>query len=114
MSTTTSGAEIRYTTDGSTPTAASTLYTSALNVATQTTFKVIGVKAGWSPSAVATVTYNFNYGTATTPTVSPATGTYTDTVTVTMSAQANATIRYTTNAVNVCRATYRSSQAIEA
>ena len=48
-----SGAEIRYTLDGSTPTAASSLYNSAITLNATTTVKAIAIKNGTS-SSVAT------------------------------------------------------------
>ena len=42
------GAEIRYTTDGSTPTSSSSLYSSALNLSATTTVKAIAIKDGQS------------------------------------------------------------------
>lgn len=56
ISTTTSGATIYYTTDGTTPTAHSTLYTGAIQVSSNMTIKAIAVKGGVS-STVATATY---------------------------------------------------------
>ena len=56
LSCATDGATIYYTTDGSEPTTASTLYSTAINVATTTTIKAIAVK-GEDSSAVATATY---------------------------------------------------------
>jgi hypothetical protein len=47
------GAEIRYTTDGSTPTAESTLYESAFTLSNTATVKAIAIKDGES-SQVAT------------------------------------------------------------
>lgn len=46
MATTTAGATIYYTTDGSTPTTSSTRYTSAVAIQADTTFKAIAVKSG--------------------------------------------------------------------
>jgi alpha-tubulin suppressor-like RCC1 family protein len=97
MSTTTSGAEIRYTTDGSTPTASSTLYSSAVSVTTLTTLKAIAVKSGWTSSGVRSATYTFNYGTLAAPTFDPAPAQVGYGIQVTLSAAAGATIRYTTN-----------------
>jgi alpha-tubulin suppressor-like RCC1 family protein len=51
------GATVRYTTDGSDPTEASTLYASPIPVDQSLTLKARGFKAGWTPSPVATATY---------------------------------------------------------
>ena len=56
----TSGATIRYTTDGSTPTAASAQYTGAISVTSTKTIKAIAVKSGMTDSAVASATYTIN------------------------------------------------------
>ena len=58
LSTQTQGAKICYTTDGSTPTAGSTIYTQALKIEANTTVKAIAVKEGIedSPVSVAAVT----------------------------------------------------------
>ena len=45
-----SGAEIRYTTDGSTPTASSSLYSTAITLSSTTTVKAIAIKDGQSSS----------------------------------------------------------------
>ena len=50
------GAEIRYTTDGSQPTAQSTLYSGPLTLTETTTVKAIAIKDGQS-SAVTSRTY---------------------------------------------------------
>jgi alpha-tubulin suppressor-like RCC1 family protein len=97
MTTATPGATLRYTTDGSTPTPASTPYTGAISVGTSTTVKVVGFKTNWSDSTLRTGTFTMNFGTLTAPTVDPATGSYVNSATVTMSALAGAAIRYTTN-----------------
>ena len=63
ISTTTSGASIYYTTDGSTPSASNgTLYTGAINVSETTTIKAIAVKTGNNDSQVAEATYTIETG----------------------------------------------------
>ena len=57
------GAQIRYTTDGSTPTASSTLYSSPITLSDTTTVKAIAVKDGVS-SAVTSRTYTKQAGNA--------------------------------------------------
>jgi glucosylceramidase len=60
LSDTTTGASIYYTTDGSTPTTASTLYAASapIAVSSTTTIKAIAVATGYSTSTVATGTYS--------------------------------------------------------
>ncbi|MCL6457689.1 MAG: family 16 glycosylhydrolase, partial [Gorillibacterium sp.] len=58
----TAGAVIKYTTNGSTPTAASPTYTGAINVAASATLKAIATKAGLTDSAVASAAYIINTG----------------------------------------------------
>ena len=53
----TSGATIRYTTNGSDPTASSTTYSSAIKVSSTTTIKAKAFKSGMTDSAVASATY---------------------------------------------------------
>ena len=53
----TAGATIYYTTDGKTPTTASTKYTKALTVSKDTTIKAIAVKTGMNDSTVTTASY---------------------------------------------------------
>lgn len=57
ISTATSGATIRYTVDGSTPTASSTLYTGPISVPSSRTVKAIGLKSGLANSSVGSATY---------------------------------------------------------
>ena len=56
----TSGATIHYTTDGTTPTTSSSVYSSAISVSETTTIKAIAVKSGMNNSDVATATYTIN------------------------------------------------------
>lgn len=53
----TQGATIYYTTDGSTPTTASSVYSSAISLNATTTIKAIAVKSGMNDSEVASKTY---------------------------------------------------------
>ncbi len=97
LSCSTSGAVIRYTTNGTEPTEASPTYSAPINVATNMTIKAKGFKTGWTPSSTATATYVIT-GTVATPTFSPVGGTYPTSLLVTLACStAGATIRYTTN-----------------
>jgi len=91
------GASIYYTTDGSTPSATSNLYSGAISVASSETINAIAVDAGDTNSLVATATYNINVlGGAATPTFSPAGGTYSLAQAVTIAdTTAGAVIYYT-------------------
>jgi uncharacterized repeat protein (TIGR02543 family) len=57
LSSTTVGAKIYYTTDGSAPTISSNQYTSAISVATDSAIKAIAVKSGMMDSTVSTFNY---------------------------------------------------------
>jgi hypothetical protein len=93
----TPGAAIYYTTDGSTPTSRSTLYSGSFTVSTNQTVSAIAVAAG-ANSAVTTAAFVINLPAAATPNFSPAAGTYTSTQTVVLSdATPGATIYYTTD-----------------
>ena len=54
----TAGAAIHYTSDGSTPTATSPTYATAIPVATTTTIKAMAIASGKTDSAVASATYS--------------------------------------------------------
>jgi alpha-tubulin suppressor-like RCC1 family protein len=101
MSTSSPGVTIRYTIDGSTPTASSTAYTSPIAVGTTTTVKAVGFRSNWTSSGVTAGTYTMNFGTLTAPGISPGTGTYTSQALVTLTSIGGATIRYTTNGTAV-------------
>jgi peptidyl-tRNA hydrolase len=95
----TAGAQIRYTTNGTDPTEASTLYTAAINLPLNitTTIKAKAYLTNWTPSTIASATYIIT-GTVATPAIAPPTGTYVTAQTVTITcATAGAQIRYTTN-----------------
>lgn len=98
ISTTTSGATIRYTTDGTTPSeTAGTVYSGAISVSASETLKAIAYKSTWADSAIGSAAYTIT-GTVATPTFSPAAATYSTTQSVTISSTTSgATIRYTTN-----------------
>jgi len=65
LSSTTLGAKIYYTTNGTDPTSASTLYSSAIAVSSTTTIKAIAYDASDSnPSAIASATYTISLPTA--------------------------------------------------
>jgi sugar lactone lactonase YvrE len=71
----TSGAVLYYTTDGTTPTSASTKYSAAIQVGATTTIKAIAVASGYANSIVSSATYTIQPATAT-PSFSPAAGSY--------------------------------------
>ena len=95
ISCTTSGANIYYTTDGSTPTSSSTHYTSAVAINSSTSLKAIATASGYTNSAVASATYTLKVAA---PAITPAAGTYASTQTVTISTTTSgASIHYTTD-----------------
>ncbi|HYG74310.1 MAG TPA: chitobiase/beta-hexosaminidase C-terminal domain-containing protein, partial [Planctomycetota bacterium] len=66
----TTGATIHYTTDGSTPTTASPVYSAALSLSATTTLKALAVKSGMADSTVASATFTKNAALAA-PTFTP-------------------------------------------
>jgi len=93
----TAGATIYYTTDGSTPTTASAVYTSAITVSSTETVEAIAVASGDAVSGVATESYTLATPAAT-PVFTPAGGTYSSAQSVTVTdSTAGATIYYTTD-----------------
>jgi len=97
ISDSTSGATIYYTTNGTTPTTSSTVYSSAITVSATETLEAIATHSGDTNSAVGSAAYTINL-TVATPTFSPAAGTYSSAQTVTISdSTSGSTIYYTTN-----------------
>ena len=98
MSSSTPGASINYTTDGTTPTATvGTLYSGPITVSETTTINAIAYATGMTDSSVTTATYTISPPVAA-PTFSPAAGTYGSSQTVAiLSATPGASIRYTTD-----------------
>jgi hypothetical protein len=98
ISTASSSATIYYTTDGSTPTTKSPIYTGPVPVLATETLQAIAVAKGYSTSLEGSANYTISVPPAATPTFSPAGGTYTAVQTVTISSSSpSATIFYTTD-----------------
>jgi hypothetical protein len=94
----TPGAVIHYTTDGSTPTAASATYSGPLTVSATETINAIAVATGYSTSGVSTALYTISQTATAPPALSIASGTYTGAQTVSISdATSGAVIYYTTD-----------------
>ena len=98
MTTTTAGATIRYTLDGSTPTLASPTFLYPFVVSTTTTVKAKAFKSGFTASLTASTTFDVDAaGTTATPSIVPAGGRYAIAQTATITGAAGATLRYTTD-----------------
>jgi hypothetical protein len=94
ISTTTAGASIYYTTDGSTPSNAGTVYAGPVPVSSGLTLKAIAYEGG-TASAVASASYTIQ---AATPAFTPPGGSYSGRQSVTIgTTTAGASIRYTTD-----------------
>ena len=96
----TPSASIYYTTDGSTPTTASQLYSGSFTISATTTVHAIATASGYTQSAqgVASYTYSPTQSVTQSPAFSPAGGSFTTAQQVTISdATAGAVIYYTTN-----------------
>ena len=97
ISTTTAGATIRYTTDGTNPGPSSTQYTAPIAITTAVTLKATATAPGFTGSAVGSAAYTI-LAPAATPTFSPGAGAVLSGTMVTISTTtAGATIRYTTD-----------------
>jgi hypothetical protein len=97
ITTTTEGATIYYTTDGTNPTTTSNVYSAAITIDAAKTIKAFAVKAGHPDSDVATASYTIAIPCAT-PTFSVESGEVSKGTKVTISTETDgATIYYTTN-----------------
>ena len=93
----TPGASIYYTTDGTTPTTASSLYTGPFTVSTTTTVSATASASGYLQSTVASQTYTLQTQ-ALLPTFSPLPGNYTTALNITIAdATPGSSIYYTTD-----------------
>ncbi len=93
---TTSGATIRYTTDGSEPTSSSAVYTGAITVSSTATIKAKAFRSGMNDSSTATAAYTIDSSRVAMPVLSPAGGNYSTAQNVTITcATSGADIRYT-------------------
>ncbi|HEY5328995.1 MAG TPA: chitobiase/beta-hexosaminidase C-terminal domain-containing protein [Acidobacteriaceae bacterium] len=93
----TPGATIYYSTDGSTPTSASKVYSGAISVASTTTIEAIAAASGYTTSGVSSAVYTINLAAAG-PTFTPAAGIYASAQSVTLAdSTPGATIYYTTD-----------------
>lgn len=97
MTSATPGTTIRYTLDGTAPTAASTVYTGPIPVEATTTITARAFKDGLADSVVTAGTYTFNYGTLDAPVITPPGGAYDGPQSVVLTGVPGATVRYTTD-----------------
>ncbi len=116
ISDSTAGTTIYYTTNGTTPTTSSAVYSGSITVSATETLEAIATETGYANSPVTSGTYNIN-PLLPAPTFSPAAGSYTSTQSVTISdATAGTTIYYTTNGTTptTSSAVYTSPIAVSA
>jgi hypothetical protein len=112
LTSSTSGATIYYTTNGTTPTTSSTKYTAAISVTATETIEAIAVASGYTNSAVTSAKYTIT-PVAATPTFSLAAGSYTGTQSVTLAdTTSGATIYYTTNGTTPTASSTKYTAAI--
>ena len=111
----TPAAAIYYTTNGSTPTTASQLYSAPFTISATTTVRAIATASGYTQSAVGSASYTYSptQTVTQTPTFSPAGGTFTSVQQVTISdTTPGAVIYYTTNGTTPTTASAVYSSAI--
>ncbi|MDX3773548.1 chitobiase/beta-hexosaminidase C-terminal domain-containing protein, partial [Chromatiaceae bacterium AAb-1] len=97
LSSATSGATLRYTTDNTVVTASSPVYGGPFTLTQNATVRVKGFKSGMAESAEHSASFTVLQPVAT-PAISPNGGTHTNSVSVSLSsATSGATLRYTTN-----------------
>jgi regulation of enolase protein 1 (concanavalin A-like superfamily) len=99
ISSTTGGASIRYTTDGSTPSETSgILYSSPVSITNTTSLKAIAYETGFLDSSVSSATYTINYPQVAAPSFNPIGGNYIGAQSVSITTTTGgASIRYTTD-----------------
>jgi alpha-tubulin suppressor-like RCC1 family protein len=96
IATTTPSVTIRYTTDGTDPGAASTVYSGSFSVAGPLTVRARAYKTNWTTSDGGYATYAITGPAVDAPVITPAAGSYTGPLLVAMTTTtAGATIRYT-------------------
>jgi len=96
----TSGGTIYYTTDGTTPTTSSTVYSGPITVSSSMTLQAMATETGYANSPIATAAYSIGSGQTvlSAPTFNPAAGTYSSSQSVGISdVTAGTAIYYTTN-----------------
>ena len=93
----TSGATIRYTTDGSNPTSSKgTIYSGAFQISSSLTVKAIAYRTGYTNSYVATATYVINLPAVSDPAFTPGASDFTSATSIAISSSTDgASIRYT-------------------
>ena len=114
ISTTTAGATIRYTTDGTDPGPSSTQYTAPIAITAAITIKAMATATGFADSAVGSATYTI-LAPAATPTFSPLAGGVAAGTAITISTTtANAMIFYTTDGTQPATSAGGSTQLYSA
>jgi LysM repeat protein len=108
----TTGAEIHYTTDGTTPSASSPVYSSAITIDAAQTIKAIAIKTGMTNSSVASASYTI--AKVATPNFSVPAGEVESGTTVTITCSTSgATIHYTTDGTDPTSSSPTYSAPIE-